>query len=168
MRIVLARIDDRFIHGQVTAGWSQKLRPDQIILANNEIAADIWQSRVYRSSVPPEIRVSIFGTSQTVAALTRTDGPFANAGKAILLTGNPLDMQFIHRHGVALREINIGGMHYRQGKRDMLDYVYVDTQDLAVFKGFLASGSRLWAQQVPGASCTEIDLAMIEAMEARL
>ena len=32
MNLVLARIDDRFIHGQVTVGWGQRLRPDLILL----------------------------------------------------------------------------------------------------------------------------------------
>ena len=35
MPVILARIDDRLIHGQVTVGWSEALRPDRIILANN-------------------------------------------------------------------------------------------------------------------------------------
>ena len=30
MNLVLARIDDRFIHGQVTVGWGQRLQPDLI------------------------------------------------------------------------------------------------------------------------------------------
>ena len=38
MPVVLARIDDRLIHGQVTVGWSEQLRPDRILLANNAIA----------------------------------------------------------------------------------------------------------------------------------
>ena len=33
MPVVLARIDDRLIHGQVTVGWSEQLRPDRILLA---------------------------------------------------------------------------------------------------------------------------------------
>ena len=59
MGVVLARIDDRLIHGQVTVGWCQKLRPDRILLADNAIAADEWQSEIYRCSVPPSIAVSV-------------------------------------------------------------------------------------------------------------
>ena len=40
MPVVLARVDDRLIHGQVTVGWSQQLNPDRILLANNAIAGD--------------------------------------------------------------------------------------------------------------------------------
>jgi mannose/fructose/N-acetylgalactosamine-specific phosphotransferase system component IIB len=167
MKILLARIDDRFIHGQVTVGWSQKLRPDRIILANNEIAADPWQSRVYSSSVPPEIHVSVLGTSQTVAQLSSPNGPFGPRETGILLAGSPGDMHFIHRHGYYFPEVNVGGMHHATGKQEMLPFVYVDAEDLEVFRSFLVSGTRLIAQQVPDTKAAVIDLNMIEAMGAR-
>ena len=31
MPVILARIDDRLIHGQVTVGWSERLHPDRIL-----------------------------------------------------------------------------------------------------------------------------------------
>jgi mannose/fructose/N-acetylgalactosamine-specific phosphotransferase system component IIB len=167
MKILLARIDDRFIHGQVTVGWSQKLRPDRIILANNEIAADPWQSRVYSSSVPPEIQVSILGTSQTAAQLIGPTGPFAAQETCILLAGTTRDMHFIHRHGLSFSEVNLGGMHHAPGKREMLPYLYVDQEDLTLFRSFLDGGTRLFGQQVPGGKETEVDLPMIQELEAQ-
>jgi mannose/fructose/N-acetylgalactosamine-specific phosphotransferase system component IIB len=165
MNVVLARIDDRFIHGQVTVGWSQKLRPDHIILSNNEIAADPWQARVYRSAVPPEMRVSILNTSQTVAALNSEDGSSSREERSILLVGDPNDMLFVQRHGSLLREINVGGMHYAEGKRKLLPFVYVDPQDLSAFRSLLTLGCRLVAQQLPGSKETEIDLSLLVATE---
>lgn len=168
MEILLARIDDRFIHGQVTVGWNQVLQPGHLILANNEIAADLWQSRVYSSSVSPEIIVSILGTSEAAALLRTPPDQTASRETGILLTGNPSDMHFLHRHGVALAEVNVGGMHHAPGKHEMLPFVYVDAQDLAVFRSFLAGGTRLSAQQVPGGWATEIDLELIESLEELL
>ena len=165
MDIVLARIDDRFIHGQVTVGWSQVLRPDRLVLANNEIAADSWQSRVYSSAAPPEIRVSVLSTSQTVAALKSSNTPLGRDETGILLVGSPSDMYFIHNHGTRLVEVNVGGMHFVEGKKEMLPYVYVDRQDLTAFRSLLSSGSRLSARQLPAGKETIIDLAMVEAME---
>ncbi len=168
MKIVLARIDDRFIHGQVTVGWSQKLRPNRIILSNNEIAADTWQTRVYRSAVPPDIHVSIFNTSQTVSALKNRDKPQEREAVTILLVGDPADMLFIHRHGRRLSTVNVGGMYYAEGKHEMLPFVYVDSRDLAAFRALLNSGCHLSAQQLPGSKETVIDLSLLDTMEAKL
>lgn len=168
MRIVLARIDDRFIHGQVTVGWGQALRPDHIILASNEIAADPWQSRVYRSAVTPSIRVSILSTSEAAAALRTAAEPFGDRTTGLLLTGNPGDMLFLHRHGRPLDEINVGGMHYEEGKREVLPFVYADARDLRAFRAFLAAGVTLSARQVPGGRATPIDERLIRETEERL
>ena len=71
MPVALARIYDRMIHGQVTVGWGQQLRPDLILLANNSIAADAWQQRVYAASVPPEIGVAILSVAEAVVRLAK-------------------------------------------------------------------------------------------------
>ncbi len=76
MPLVLARIDDRLIHGQVTVGWATHLKPDRILLANNEIAADDWQCQVYASSVSPGIEVCILSLAEA-AGVSRPPHPAA-------------------------------------------------------------------------------------------
>ena len=164
MGVVLARIDDRFIHGQVTVGWSQRLRPDRIVLCNDEIAADPWQTRVYRSSVPPRIAVDIVSGTAGAAVLAA----LPPQERVIVLAGSPTDMYYLFAQGSPLKEVNVGGMHWTKGKQELLPYVYVDRTDLDVFRSFLAKGVRLSARQVPGARETGIDLPMIVALEERL
>ena len=164
MSIVLARIDDRFIHGQVTVGWSQKLRPDRIVLCNDEIAADAWQTRVYRSSVPPHIAVNVMAGSGAPASLAA----LPPGERTILLAGSPADMYYLLVQGLPLEEVNVGGMHWTKGKQELLTYIYVDRTDLDVFRSFLEKGVRLSARQVPGGREVQIDLPMIAALEERL
>ncbi len=147
MPVVLARIDDRLIHGQVTVGWSEKLRPDRIILANNAIAADSWQTRVYSSTVPPDIKVSILPVSKAASSLA--DLSHINE-RVLLLTGSPEEMAELVRIGVPIEEVNVGGLHFSAGKKEMLPFVYVDRQDLKALSRLLEMGATLSAQQVPG------------------
>nr|MEE4267340.1 PTS sugar transporter subunit IIB [Candidatus Krumholzibacteria bacterium] len=165
MPIILARVDDRMIHGQVTVGWSQQLQPDRIVLANNEIAADPWQSRVYASSVPPEIRVSIFSIAETVSQLSKE--AMYNQ-RVILLTASPGEMAELARLGAALAEVNIGGLHFSVGKKEMLPFVYVDRQDLTAMGRLLDQGIELFAQQVPGGKSMGLDKSGLEAMAEKL
>ena len=113
MPVVLARVDDRLIHGQVTVGWSERLRPDRIVLANNAIAADPWQSRVYASSVPPSIAVSVVSLARAAAALRSAEAP---AERVILLTGTPAEMSDLAHLGAPLPGVNLGGMHFGTGQ----------------------------------------------------
>ena len=147
MPVVLARIDDRLIHGQVTVGWSEQLRPDRILLANNAIAADSWQVRVYASTVPPGIEVSILPVSKVAARLFDNEH---RAEQVLLLTGSPEEMAELVRLGIPISEVNVGGLHFGPGKREMLPFVYVDRQDLKALVRLLEMGMTLSAQQVPG------------------
>ena len=168
MNLVLARIDDRFIHGQVTVGWGQRLRPDLIILANDEIAADPWQARVYAATVPPEVSVQVLSLSDAAAVLLDPAADLSRHERVFLLTGCPSDMHALVTMGVPLERINVGGMHFNSGKQEMLPSVYVDRDDLVVFRTLLRRGVHLAAQSVPGSRETNLDDGLLAAMEARL
>jgi len=161
MPVILARIDDRLIHGQVTVGWSERLRPDRILLANNAIAADPWQTKVYSSTVPPEIEVSILPVSKAASSLA---APERLDEQVLLLAGSVGEMAELVRIGVPVREVNVGGLHFGPGKREMLPFVYVDRQDLKAFVRLLEMGMSLSAQQVPGGREYLIDQEQIQEM----
>lgn len=165
MPVVLARVDDRLIHGQVTVGWSERLRPDRIVLASNEIAADPWQSRVYASSVPPAIAVSVVSVARAAAALR---APGAAAERTIVLTGSAAEMGDLAHLGAPLPGINLGGMHFGVGKVEMLPFVFVDRRDLEALKRLLAAGLALTAQQVPGGREYAVGALQLAEMENRL
>lgn len=161
MPVVLARIDDRLIHGQVTVGWSERLRPDRIILANNAIAADTWQTRVYSSTVPPHIQVSILPVSKAAATLGE---PGRRRERVLVLVGTPEEMAELVRIGAPISKVNVGGLHFRAGRREMLPFVYVDRQDLKAFSRLLEMGMGLTAQQVPGGREFLIDYDQLRQM----
>ncbi len=166
--VILARIDDRFIHGQVTVGWGQALRPDHIVLANDAIAADPWQGRVYATGVPPPIGVSVLDLARSATELCEPDGPLAVARRVILLTGNPADMFELALAGVPIPRVNVGGMHYAPGKQQMLPSVFVDRQDVAALRAFVRAGAAVSVQALPGAREVPIDERLLALAEERL
>jgi mannose/fructose/N-acetylgalactosamine-specific phosphotransferase system component IIB len=161
MPVVLARIDDRLIHGQVTVGWSERLRPDRILLANNAIAADTWQTRVYSSTVPPHIQVSILPVAKAAASLGE---PARRDERVLVLAGTPEEMAELVRIGAPITEVNVGGLHFRGGRKEMLPFVYVDRQDLIAFSRLLEMGMVLSAQQVPGGREFLLDFDQLRQM----
>jgi len=165
MPVVLARVDDRLIHGQVTVGWSQQLNPDRILLANNAIAGDPWQCRVYGSSVPPHIQVTILSLSGAVLHLSQSE---YLTEKTLLLTATVPEMMELARMGAPLSDINLGGLHFGPGKQEMLSQFYVDQADLSACARLLTAGHKLIAQMVPGGHKTVINQAQLSEMEDRM
>lgn len=165
MALVLARIDDRFIHGQVIVGWCRRLQPDHLVLCNDEIAADPWQSRVYASTVPPHLRVWVRDREGTARLLDGGQLAFDANEDVVLLAGGPADMVDLLRRGVPLKTVNLGGMHISGGKCELVDSVYVDRADVADLRTLLAAGVRVQAQAVPGSRCVEIEAGVLERWE---
>lgn len=165
MPVVLARIDDRLIHGQVTVGWSPRIRPTHIVLANNDVAADPWQSRVYASSVPPGIETSTLSIAAAAAFLARRE---CAEGRCLLLTASPGEMAELVRLGAPLARVNLGGVHFKPGRVEMLPWVYVDRQDVVAMRRLLENGIEINAQQVPGGREVEVDDDLLRRMEDRL
>ena len=52
MNIVLARIDNRLIHGQVLESWVPTTRANCIIVANDEVAQAVMQKILMQAAVP--------------------------------------------------------------------------------------------------------------------
>ena len=57
MSLVLYRIDDRLIHGQVVIGWGRPLDVGFVALVDDQVAASDWEQDLYRMGVPPEVEV---------------------------------------------------------------------------------------------------------------
>jgi mannose/fructose/N-acetylgalactosamine-specific phosphotransferase system component IIB len=162
MGVVLARVDDRLIHGQVTVGYCQKLRPSRILLANNAIAADEWQTQVYGSSVPPNIGVSILSIAESVSFLK---GPLGRKERILLLTGSLFEMSEVVRLGAPVERVNVGGLHFAAGKRKLLPFVYVDEMDLRALHKLDRLGVALAAQQVPGGKEYVLSRELMQGLE---
>lgn len=52
--IVLARVDDRLIHGEVVSVWTPSLNVNRIIVVDDEVAADKFNKRVIKALAQTE------------------------------------------------------------------------------------------------------------------
>lgn len=147
MSLVLCRIDDRLIHGQVVVGWGQALGIDFIVLVDDEVAASEWEQELYRMSVPPEIEVVFARTEDAAVRLTAwAERP----DRGILLTGDIGTMARLYAadHG-AVRRVNVGGLHHRPGRVQRLPYVFLSDAEAGALRDLAEDGAEVTAQDVP-------------------
>ena len=52
--------------------------------------------------------------------------------------------------GVPIKEVNVGNMHFSEGKRQISKKVYVDDKDLADLKAIEETGADVYIMDVPG------------------
>jgi PTS system mannose-specific IIB component len=144
--IVLSRIDDRLIHGQVVEGWVNFLKATSIFVADDRVASNPFQRTIMELSVPQGLR-AVIGRVEDICDLVHTAA--LNADRIILLFSNPTDVLRAINSGLDCRVLNIGGMHYVPGKRKLMDVLAVDDADLAALKELAAKGIKIDVQTVP-------------------
>ena len=130
MSIVLTRIDDRLVHGQVTVGWAQSLQIDHIVVCDNSLAVSEWERNLYMECVPAGLKVTFITEDEYVLQGGASD--FLE-GRTILLVESPEILVRLVEGGANFKEINVGGMHYKDNSREILPYVFMSPDDITSF-----------------------------------
>ena len=147
MSIVLCRIDDRLLHGQVVIGWGRPLGIELIILVDDQLATSDWEQELYRMAVSPEIEVCFVTVAQ---ASTQMADWQANGKRGLLLTGDLETMAALRTASPAVvQRINLGGIHHKPGRRERLPFVYLTDQELQTLLALEAGGAIITAQDLP-------------------
>jgi mannose/fructose/N-acetylgalactosamine-specific phosphotransferase system component IIB len=151
--IVLNRIDDRLIHGQVVVGWGQPLDVRFIVLVDDVVAESDWEQELYRMGVPPDMEV-LFHSSADAAK--KLDGYRTEARPGIVLTGDIATMRRLVEHG-GVREVNVGGIHHRSGRTQHLRYVFLTPDEQRALRDLAELGAVVTAQDVPAARAIPLE-----------
>lgn len=146
MPVILARVDDRLIHGQVTEGWGASLDPDVILVVSDEIAGSSWQAEICLAALPSTLEGMISALADAPAIINRLVEDNRNA---FVLFETPDDACIAIEHGAHIERLNIGGMHSVRGKREILDFLYVDDDDVTCLKRLDARGVFLDFRDLP-------------------
>lgn len=146
MGMVLVRIDDRLIHGQVVENWMKFLKINHVIVVNDFVASDRMQKTLFSMAVPDHAKISILTITQAKEAIL--NGQF-EGDKAMLLLVSPQDVLNLINKGVRIKEVNVGGMHYSPDKKQILKAISVSKEDIQAFQELDKLGVCLEARMVP-------------------
>lgn len=148
MPIVLYRVDERLIHGQVVVGWGSKLHPERIIVVDDALAESTWEQDLYSLGLPDNVDA----TFATVAgARAQLPGWRDGAVRVLLLTRDLDSMRRLAAGGALTgEEINIGGIHYAPGRQAVLPYLYLSEDERGEMAEIAAQGAIVSARDLPG------------------
>lgn len=153
MPLVLVRIDDRLVHGQVVIGWGNLLHPDRILLCNDEIAASQWERELYTGGASEGVAVEVLSVRETAQRLRAT---CYGDERLFVLVESPKEIVQLLDQGVSITTVNVGGMHHRSGKKQVAPYLFVDDEDRQWFQQLHARHVELVGQDVPSGKKLDI------------
>ena len=114
--IVLSRIDERLIHGQVGVQWVGFAGANLVLVANDEVAEDPVQQNLMEMVLAEGIAVRFWTLQKVIDNIHRA----ADRQKILLVCKTPADFLTLVKGGVPVNRINVGNMHYANGKQQII------------------------------------------------
>jgi PTS system mannose-specific IIB component len=143
--ILLARVDNRLVHGQVLEVWVPRLRAEAIVAVDRALAGDPFQRRLVEGLSRAGVEVTV-ATPEEAAALVCG----ALKGRKLLLLFADLRQALeTCRAGVELRELNLGNLHPRPGSRALTTTVYLTAEDVECLAALQSAGVEVEARALP-------------------
>ena len=160
MKIALARIDDRLIHGQVVTVWSKETKCQRIIVCNDDVANDEIRRTLLTQVAPPGVQSSVVGIEKAIRVI---NNPKYENDIVLLLFTNPTDVLRLVEAGIDIKTVNIGGMSFKEGKTQLTGAVSVNDEDIKSFKALNDKNIELEIRKVASDSKSFI-MKLIEKM----
>ena len=159
MPILLYRVDERLIHGQVVIGWGNALRPDRLLIVDEELAASGWEQELYRLGAGDmEVLFTDVRTAREALIEWRSD-----PSRTILLTRDVATMRALSEGGgLAGEEVNLGGLHHGPGRTEALTYLHLSDAERDDLRAMRSEGTRVSARDLPDAHRVRLDTLLGE------
>ena len=151
--VVLIRIDDRLIHGQVVTGWVKKTDCKSILVVDDQVAKDVFMQRVLKAAAPPKMPVE----AKIVADASEWLSQEGSAG--LILVKVPETIERMQETGLVFDEVILGGMASKAGRKKFNKNVSASEEEVACMKRIMERGTKMLFQLVPDE--TPVDVAKL-------
>ncbi|HES7395251.1 TPA: PTS sugar transporter subunit IIB [Streptococcus pyogenes] len=149
LKINLARVDTRLLHGQVATAWTPASKADRIIVASDEVAQDGLRKQLIKQAAPGGVKANVVPISKLIEA--SKDPRFGNT-HALILFQTPQDALRAVEGGVEINELNVGSMAHSTGKTMVNNVLSMDKEDVATFEKLRDLGVTFDVRKVPNDS----------------
>lgn len=146
MAIVLLRVDDRFVHGQILQGWLPATHAQELIIANDELAQDDIQKMIMECAIPCTVKI-VIDTIDRVACLLRDDD--GKDTRRMVIVDTPIDALRLKKAGVKFDHLNLGNISGNGNNKVFTRSVALGEESLSALRQILNEGVDINIQSVP-------------------
>ncbi|NVY96007.1 PTS sugar transporter subunit IIB [Lactobacillus sp. DCY120] len=149
MSLVLARIDQRLIHGIVVTQWAGAVQAKRLMVVDDEISQDDVQKAAMRMSKPAGTGMSIIDAK---TAITNFQAGKYDGHNVFLIVKEPKTLLQLLAGGVKIPKVNIGIMFDGLDKTTVKRMVSVDKEEIQDLKAIQKQGVPVTFRYVPSDS----------------
>lgn len=162
LKIVLARVDSRLLHGQVATSWTKATNPNRIIVVSDSVAKDELRKKLIEEAAPPGVKANVVPIKKIIQVAH--DPRFGNT-KALLLFENPEDVLRALDGGVDIETLNVGSMAHSVGKVMVNKVLSMNAEDVDAFEKLKAKNVKFDVRKVPNDSNDNMDELLKKAKQ---
>ncbi len=149
LKINLARVDTRLLHGQVATHWTPASKANRIIVASDTVAKDDLRKQLIKQAAPGGVKANVVPIDKLIEA--SKDPRFGNT-HALILFETPQEALRAIEGGVPIKELNVGSMAHSTGKTMVNNVLSMDKDDVATFEKLRDLGVEFDVRKVPSDS----------------
>ncbi len=146
MGLVLARIDQRLIHGIVVTQWAGVTKAKRLMVVDDEVSQDETQKAAMRMSKPAGTGMSIINTEKAITNFK--SGKYDNHN-VFMIVREPETLIRLLQGGVKIPKVNIGIIFDGEGKKTVKKMVSVSEKEIEDLKTIEKMGVPVTFQFVP-------------------
>lgn len=149
LKINLARVDTRLLHGQVATAWTPASKADRIIVASDTVSQDELRKGLIKQAAPSNVKANVIPIKKLIEI--SKDPRFGNT-HALILFETPQEALEAIEGGVPIKELNVGSMAHSTGKTMVNNVLSMDKDDVATFEKLRDLGVTFDVRKVPNDS----------------
>jgi PTS system mannose-specific IIB component len=146
MNVVLVRVDNRLVHGQIIEAWIPYTKAACLAVIDDEVADDLFRTTVIRMAVPREIEVIVSRVEDFAGQYL----PKPGKEPTIVLFSSIDDVKRARACGFPIEKLNIGNIYADECQVKCSPCVLLSGEDVEALRALLKDGVQIDVRRVPG------------------
>lgn len=153
MGIIVSRVDDRLIHGQVATSWIRGNNIQVVVVVDDAIAANSTQVSILKVSAPAEIKIYAQSVDKFVEKFNK--GILDNYRVMLVFENLEVPLRLIEK-GIPITSLNLGGMRFKEGRRQITKALSVSQEEENAIKKLCDLGIEVEHRQLSSDTKVEV------------
>lgn len=144
--VVETRIDHRLIHGQVVYAWTNYLSVNAILVANDEVADDLFRKRIMNLAKPNGVKLIFKTVDESINVI---NSGLTDEYRLFIIVENVLDAYRLFNGTGVIKTINLGLSTKRDETKNIAKAVYIDKNEEDMLREMSSEGVFVNVKQTP-------------------
>lgn len=122
--IVLTRVDNRLIHGQILQGWLPSLKVEEVLVVSKEASKSVLMQKMMRLSLPNGYGLSVLEPASVETFLEQK-----KENRIFVIIEDLQTLKELLDFGFVVSNITLGNTEFKSGKKQVSPGVFLSEQE---------------------------------------